>query len=41
MPKYQSNMSPPEPSYPITAGHEYSNIAEAQEKDFKPTVQRW
>jgi hypothetical protein len=28
-------VSPLEPSYPATAGSEYSNIAEAQEKDIK------
>ena len=31
----QDNMSLPEPRYPITASTENSNIAEAQEKDFK------
>ena len=31
----QDNMSPLEPSNPTTAGPEYSNIAEAQDKDFK------
>jgi hypothetical protein len=31
----QGNISPLEPSYPITAGPECSNLAEAQEKDLK------
>ena len=31
----QDNMSPLEPRKPSTTGHEYSKIAEAQEKDLK------
>lgn len=34
----QDNRSPLEPSKPIIAGSDYSNIAEAQEKDLKIAI---
>lgn len=36
----QDTISPRESSYPTITGHEYSNIAEAQEKDLKTSYMK-